>query len=38
MNTIDSLHVVACFRADPVSRERLRIVLSRMRSIATALS
>lgn len=30
--------VEGCFRTDPVSRERLRIVLSRMRSIATVLS
>ena len=30
--------VEGCFRADPVSRERLQIVLARMRSIATARS
>jgi len=30
--------VEGCFRADPVSRERSRIVLARMRSIATARS
>ena len=28
--------VEGCFRADPVSRERSRIVFDRMRSIATA--
>jgi hypothetical protein len=30
--------VEGCFRADPVSRERSRIVLARMRSIAKARS